>query len=569
MCNNKSWFIRGYFPSVFGVRAVYVFLLTAFFLLFCPVGAFAAGAIPFTVNMSEAVNVDTSGGTPRIAVDVGGVTRYATYASGTGTGTLTFHYTLQAGDVDLDGVVLSSPVDLNGGTFTDLNGNALSPLTFTLPNTSGVKIDYPSLLMDFAGSDYILSGTHYASLPAFLTAAGGTFTRASVGTYFDSSGDLQTAASGQPRFDYDPVTHVPKGILIEELRTNYVQNGQFSGITPGVYTNLTSNHWRFGVPAVMPGSVVTVTGVGTVNGLSYIDLLYNLTTNSSGSNAYASLSMPSADQFAVVPGDDTVVSAWMGVTSYSSVGGSCAVALSNRSYTAGGVYLAETNKSYSSVTPFALQIAAKLTHGATAAKSYSSMYIRIPNGGSCDLSIRVAGYQMERGAFPTSYIPTTNGTVTRQADILTIPTGGWFNAAAGALTAQSVIPYVGGSSYPRIAEIGDGSSNNRLSLTVNDAVADARAESIFTGGASQFGYSIGAYTAGNTLRQGLVYAPNDAIAATDGTLGSVDTSVTLPSVDKLIVGGNSSGNNNLNGTVNKLKYYPARVAGTQLQLLTQ
>lgn len=101
----------------------------------------AATSIPFTINMTEAVNVDTTGGTPRIAVDVGGVTRYASYTSGTGTSALTFTYQLISGDIDLDGISLSSPVDLNGGTIKDLNGNDLSPLTFTPPITTGILVN--------------------------------------------------------------------------------------------------------------------------------------------------------------------------------------------------------------------------------------------------------------------------------------------------------------------------------------------------------------------------------------------------------------------------------------------
>jgi hypothetical protein len=40
--------------------------------------------IPFTVNLSEVVMVETAGGTPRLVLDIGGVTQYATYASGSG-----------------------------------------------------------------------------------------------------------------------------------------------------------------------------------------------------------------------------------------------------------------------------------------------------------------------------------------------------------------------------------------------------------------------------------------------------------------------------------------------------
>jgi hypothetical protein len=51
-----------------------------------------------------------------------------------------------------------------------------------------------------------------------------TVARASIGTYFDSTGTLQTASNNVARFDYDPVTLQPRGILIEETRTNFLLN---------------------------------------------------------------------------------------------------------------------------------------------------------------------------------------------------------------------------------------------------------------------------------------------------------------------------------------------------------
>ena len=43
-------------------------------------------------------------GTPQVALTVGAQTRQADYASGTGTYTLTFHYTVVAADADADGI---------------------------------------------------------------------------------------------------------------------------------------------------------------------------------------------------------------------------------------------------------------------------------------------------------------------------------------------------------------------------------------------------------------------------------------------------------------------------------
>lgn len=51
-----------------------------------------------------------------------------------------------------------------------------------------------------------------------------TFTRAGSATYFGPDGLMKTAAADQPRLDYDPATLQPRGLLIEESRTNLLLN---------------------------------------------------------------------------------------------------------------------------------------------------------------------------------------------------------------------------------------------------------------------------------------------------------------------------------------------------------
>jgi len=68
-----------------------------------------------------------------------------------------------------------------------------------------------------------------------------TFTRASTATYFDVTGTLQTATTNVPRFDYHPVTHAARGLLVEEARTNLVLNSATLGtqsvaVTAQAYT---------------------------------------------------------------------------------------------------------------------------------------------------------------------------------------------------------------------------------------------------------------------------------------------------------------------------------------------
>ena len=106
-----------------------------------PAGAYAAGSVlTFTVNLSEAVTVDTSGGTPRLLLDIGGHSVHADYVSGSGSSTLVFSYTVQAGDTDSDGIAVSALAS-NGSTLQDAAGNAMDLNLVGIGNTGGVLID--------------------------------------------------------------------------------------------------------------------------------------------------------------------------------------------------------------------------------------------------------------------------------------------------------------------------------------------------------------------------------------------------------------------------------------------
>lgn len=92
--------------------------------------------IDFIINTDEAVNIT---GTPRISIDIGGATKYANYISGTGSSALTFRYTVEPGLTDVDGISISSPLDLNSGTIQNTDLENLT-LTFTPPVMTSVLV---------------------------------------------------------------------------------------------------------------------------------------------------------------------------------------------------------------------------------------------------------------------------------------------------------------------------------------------------------------------------------------------------------------------------------------------
>ena len=66
-------------------------------------GTYKVGdVINLAVAFSESADVDTTGGTPTLELETGSTNQTATYSSGTGSSTLVFSYTVQAGDTATD-----------------------------------------------------------------------------------------------------------------------------------------------------------------------------------------------------------------------------------------------------------------------------------------------------------------------------------------------------------------------------------------------------------------------------------------------------------------------------------
>ncbi|MDR3473756.1 MAG: hypothetical protein P4M09_19040, partial [Devosia sp.] len=93
----------------------------------------AGKAVTMTLTLSEAVTV--AGGTPTLTLNDGGT---ASYASGSGTGSLVFSTTVAAGQSTA--ALAATAVNLNGATIKDATGNAAS-LTLTGLTQAGPQID--------------------------------------------------------------------------------------------------------------------------------------------------------------------------------------------------------------------------------------------------------------------------------------------------------------------------------------------------------------------------------------------------------------------------------------------
>ena len=172
--------------------------------------------ITLTLDMSETVTVNTTGGSPTLTLNDGGT---ATYVSGSGTSALIFSYTVLAGQNTPDLTV--SAVNLNGATIEDGAGNAanlsLSGLTqgspqidTTTPTVSSVVTSGTGISSGTGDLDAGKTVTLTVNLSEAVTVAGGTPTLTlndgGTATYTSGSGTSAltfsyTVAAGQNTSD--------------------------------------------------------------------------------------------------------------------------------------------------------------------------------------------------------------------------------------------------------------------------------------------------------------------------------------------------------------------------------
>lgn len=136
-----------------------------------PNGTFTVGEnIDIAVTFTKNVNVI---GTPRLQMETGATDEYANYLSGTGTSTLTFHYTVATGNTssDLDYVATDS-LAFNGGTIRDaaLNGATLTlPAVGTFAGAHAIVIDTTAPTLTTATIVSNHTNTDYARVGSLVT----------------------------------------------------------------------------------------------------------------------------------------------------------------------------------------------------------------------------------------------------------------------------------------------------------------------------------------------------------------------------------------------------------------
>ena len=390
-----------------------------------------------------------------------------------------------------------------------------------------------------------------------LTARKGptpTFTRASTATFVGSDGLIQSAAINDARFDHDPITLACRGLLIEESRTNLVLQSE----------NHPSATWNKTGLTVASASNTDPAGAATSNLVSEdvsvgLHRLFQSTAYVSGTSYSISVFLKYAGRQFVALNHPTVAA--NGTSIFDIQNGT--ITLSGSSVTSSitaypnGWYRCVIN-GVSSTTGGSSHVIQGSTTGGILTGSYLGL-----NGPA----FYIYGSQVEAGSFPTSYIPTTSASVVRSTDVCSI-TGanftGFYNASEGTIAAIGILNTTNTNAAPVVLKVTDGSDTNRIQVGMTNVPSEAVRPFIVAAGVLTYNSVLGTATIGVERKIATAYKSNDAISVFNGTLGTQDTSVTIPTGINQALIGVSFGT----GTIASIRYFKKRLPNAKLQTLT-
>lgn len=409
---------------------------------------------------------------------------------------------------------------------------------------------------------------NFARLDNPVTKYGFTFTRATAATYVNASGNIATAASGELRYTYDPVTLSALGVLIEEQRTNLLLNTDTLSTQSVTVTAVAHTLSFYGTGTVTLSGVSTagpLVGTGafpTRVTLTFTPTAGSLTLTVTGSVRYANLEVgsfatswiPTTGTAATRNADVLTLTGAAGRTNL--VTGSAAPSTQTITVTNSTQYtLSQTGSG--TITLSGASTSGPLVGAGSLTFTTGSTSLTLTMSGS------PANVQLETGASATTYIPTTNGPRTVE-NVAT-----WFNGDAGTWVATAIARAGASGGTQVVVSVDDGSDNNRGQLYKRNAQL-AAANAFVAATVTQANITdAGNMSTTANVTFGTAYAENDVAMYVAGSAGTADTSAAMPAKTSIVHIGCGSGSlQQLCGTISRIRYYPRRLPNATLQSLT-
>jgi hypothetical protein len=407
-------------------------------------------------------------------------------------------------------------------------------------------------LWDLAGVPASLD-LRFAESKSLIDAVSGqnliTFTRASTGTFLDSDGVIRSAGNDVASFEHHPTTGECLGLLPEEQRTNLLLQSENFGTTWSANGLL-----AFGSGSTLNASIAP-------DGQTTADLITENTSNSQH-NVNQVSTTTGAKRFSVFakqgPGnrllrlvDFNATDGAQGQTSFNLSTGAVVSGPGTIQALPNGWYRCSIQSTTTVTSTYFISLATSALEFVYTGDGASGIYIW--------------GAQLEAGAFPTSYIPTTATAVTRSADVASI-TGAnfssWYRQDEGSLFAGFIPQAAPFSTGRPVWGLSDGISSRidfrcRPTSKGGLLVLNAGASQADTSGTNN-------YTTGKNT-SAIAYAANNFASCLNSESPATDSLGTVPtSINQLLI----SAAGNISGVISRLTYWPQRLPNSTLQNIT-
>jgi len=210
-----------------------------------------------------------------------------------------------------------------------------------------------------------------------------------------------------PRLDYrnaDGTVSTCPRLLLEPQRTNSIRNSSMVGAVAGTPGTLPTNYGEY-----LSGLTRTVAGIGTENGVPYIDLRFNGTA----SDTIILINFETTSGISALNGQNWSNSFYVKTIATPQPPLKYALRSTQRSSGSNvGSFILE----FTPTTTLARYTQTFTTNNATITHIQPYISFDLTIGQTYDFTIRIAAPQMELGAYATTFIPTTTAAVTRLAD---------------------------------------------------------------------------------------------------------------------------------------------------------
>jgi hypothetical protein len=366
-----------------------------------------------------------------------------------------------------------------------------------------------------------------------------------VGEYIPTGSTINSA----PRFDHNPLTGESLGLLVEEQRTNLVLRSEEFEAT---WTLTALNATVSANQTTAPNGATTADSIAddAVNNVHYIG--QSVAVAAATTYTFSCFLRAGTSNFGYLSlsgggpgwGDTFVVNLSTGV---GNVQAGSFGSTSIQAFADGWYRVVVTKITTGSGSP-------QLRIGVAQSLSVTSY------SGSGN-TIFAWGAQLEQGASASSYIPTTTAAATRNASLADLISSAIANNIRSFYVEFSS-PAVGTRGA---ASLNDNTANKRIEVITSGT--DPRLV-VRDGGVEQANINGGTVTAGVKTRVAVRISANDFAISINGSTAATDTSGTLPTVDRLMIGRTQAGEY-LNGRIARFAGWTELLSDVTLQAITQ